>query len=115
MRVPVPTGSVTDLTAGLRRDVTVDEVNEAFRRFGAQPGLQGIFAVTDDEIVSQDIVKDVHSSVVDANSTAVLDGRVVKVVAWYDNEWGYAARLVDFARYVIEKARERDQEEQAAA
>ena len=103
MRIPVPDGSVTDLVATLQKDVTAAEVNEALGRASEQPSLKGILRVTDEALVSRDIVGDPHSSIVDAQSTMVLRKRVVKVLAWYDNEWGYSARLVDFAKFIGEK------------
>jgi glyceraldehyde 3-phosphate dehydrogenase len=100
MRVPVPDGSVTDLVARLGRQVTDQEVNEAFRSAASRPELQGILAVSDERLVSADIVGDPRSAVIDAPNTQVSQGLVVKALAWYDNEWGYAARLIDCARYV---------------
>ncbi len=97
MRVPVPTGSIVDIVARLSRNVSADDVNGALREAAGQSRYLGILSVSDDELVSQDIVGDPRSSVVDARSTLVLNGRTVKVLAWYDNEWGYSARLVDFA------------------
>ena len=99
-RVPVPDGSVSDIVASLEREVTAEEVNAALREAAEKPPLQGILRVTGEALVSQDILGDPHSSIVDAESTMVLGGRVVKVLAWYDNEWGYSARLVDFAELV---------------
>lgn len=99
-RVPVPDGSVTDVTALLEADVTAEQVNEALREAAERAPLKGILRVTDEELVSCDILGDPHSSIVDAQSTMVLRDRVAKVVAWYDNEWGYSARLVDFAALV---------------
>ncbi|HYO15050.1 MAG TPA: type I glyceraldehyde-3-phosphate dehydrogenase [Thermoanaerobaculia bacterium] len=96
-RVPVPDGSICDIVALLGRDVTAGDVNEALREAAEQPRLRRILRVTDEALVSQDIVGDTHSSIVDAESTMVLRDRVVKVLSWYDNEWGYSARLVDFA------------------
>ncbi len=86
------------LVARVGREVTPGEVNDALRAAAARPAMGPVLAVADDELVSQDIVGDTHSSVVDARSTGVLKGNTVKVLAWYDNEWGYAARLVDLAR-----------------
>jgi glyceraldehyde-3-phosphate dehydrogenase type I len=103
MRIPVPDGSVTDLVATLQRDVTPAEVNEALRHASEKPPLKGILRVTEEALVSRDIVGDPHSSIVDAQSTTVMRKRVVKILAWYDNEWGYSARLVDFAKFVAEK------------
>jgi len=95
LRVPVLTGSITDLTVTASRDVTVDEVNEAYRAAAAGP-LAGIMAYNEEPIVSSDIVGTTVSATVDAPLTAVV-GRTVKVLGWYDNEWGFASRLVDTA------------------
>jgi glyceraldehyde 3-phosphate dehydrogenase len=100
LRVPVPDGSVIDVVALLQRDVTAVEVNQAFREAAARPPLQRVLRVSDEALVSCDIVGDAHSAIVDAESTTVLRRRAVKVVAWYDNEWGYAARLIDLARLI---------------
>jgi glyceraldehyde-3-phosphate dehydrogenase type I len=97
VRVPVPDGSITDIVAMLQKNVTAEEVNQALREAAGKSDLDGILRVTDEAIVSRDILGDPHSSIVDADSTMVLRDRVVKILAWYDNEWGYSARLVDFA------------------
>ena len=102
MRVPVPDGSISDLVAVLSRDVTVDEVNEAFRNAAAAGPLQGLIRYTEDPIVSQDIVGDPHSCIFDAQSTFAI-GNLVKVLGWYDNEWGYSNRLVDLVELVGSK------------
>ncbi|MEZ5965976.1 MAG: type I glyceraldehyde-3-phosphate dehydrogenase [Planctomycetota bacterium] len=95
LRVPVPDGSVVDLVADLKRPATKEQVNAALRE-AATGTLRGILAYTEEPIVSSDIVHDPHSSIVDADSTMVMDGgKMVKVVAWYDNEWGYSNRVVD--------------------
>ena len=94
MRVPVPDGSTVDLVVELRQDVTVDEVNAAVRTAAAGP-LAGIVEYSEAPLVSSDIIGNSHSSVFDAPSTRVLHGRTVKVLAWYDNEWGYSNRVVD--------------------
>jgi glyceraldehyde 3-phosphate dehydrogenase len=94
LRVPIPCGSVVDLTATLKTDVTVQSVNAAMKAAADGP-LKGILCYTEDPIVSSDIVGDPHSSIFDAQSTMVMDGRMVKVVSWYDNEWGYSNRVVD--------------------
>jgi glyceraldehyde 3-phosphate dehydrogenase len=94
IRAPVPTGSVVDLTIEAQRECTTEEVNEALRTAAEGP-MRGILRYTEDPIVSSDIVKDPHSSIADAQLTSVMDGTMVKVVAWYDNEWGYSSRLVD--------------------
>ncbi|HVS04181.1 MAG TPA: type I glyceraldehyde-3-phosphate dehydrogenase [Thermoanaerobaculia bacterium] len=100
IRVPVPAGSISDVVATLRREATAEGVNEALRQAAGEPPLRGILRVSDEELVSRDIVGDPCSSIVDALSTRVLGNRMVKVLAWYDNEWGYAARLLDCAAHV---------------
>jgi glyceraldehyde 3-phosphate dehydrogenase len=99
MRVPVPDGSVTDLVATLGRDVTEDEVNEAFRAASKGGSLQGLLVYTEDPIVSSDIVHSQASCTFDSLSTMAM-GRTVKVIGWYDNEWGYSNRLVDVTQLV---------------
>jgi glyceraldehyde 3-phosphate dehydrogenase len=94
MRVPVPDGSVTDLVAVLGREATVDEVNEAFRSAAGNDGWDGILEYTEDPIVSSDIIGNSHSCIIDGLST-MAHGNQVKVIGWYDNEWGYSCRLVD--------------------
>jgi len=98
LRVPVITGSITDLTIVTNATVTVDQVNEAYRH-AAENELKGILKYTEDEIVSSDIVGDPHSSIFDAGLTKVI-GNTVKVASWYDNEWGYSNRLVDITEFV---------------
>jgi glyceraldehyde 3-phosphate dehydrogenase len=97
LRVPVPSGSVTDFVAKLSRTVTVDEVNEALQRYAAGE-LRGILATADVPLVSSDCIGDAHSSIVDLTSTRIVDNDLVKIIAFYDNEWGYANRLIDVAR-----------------
>jgi glyceraldehyde 3-phosphate dehydrogenase len=94
MRVPVPDGSTVDLVVELDRDVTVEEVNAAVKR-AAEGSFKGIVSYTEDPIVSTDVIGDPHSSIFDAEETQVLGGNLVKVLAWYDNEWGYSNRIVD--------------------
>ena len=102
MRVPVPTGSVTDLTIEAGSDVSVEAVNAAVKK-AAEGELAGILSYSDGEpLVSTDIVGDPHSSIFDSGLTKVI-GNQVKVVAWYDNEWGYTRRLIDLAEYVGER------------
>jgi len=100
IRAPVPTGSVVDLTFEAARETSVDEVNGALRA-AADGQLKGILRYTEDPIVSTDIQKDRHSSIVDGQLTSVIDGTLVKVVSWYDNEWGYSNRVVDVAERVL--------------
>ena len=99
IRVPTPDVSVVDLVAELDQDVSVDEVNDAFRAAAAGP-MKGILGVSDEPLVSVDYTGNPHSSIVDSLSTAVMDGRMVKVLSWYDNEWGYSARVVDLVAFV---------------
>ena len=101
IRAPVPTGSVVDLTVECLRATSVEEVNGALRDAAESGPLQGILAYTEDPIVSSDIVKSPFSSIVDGQLTAVMDGTMLKVVAWYDNEWGYSHRLVDLVQRVL--------------
>ena len=101
IRAPVPTGSVVDLTFEAARETTVDEVNEAFQAAAGSDALRGILRYTEEPLVSTDIVKDSHSSIVDGKLTAVIDGTLVKVVSWYDNEWGYSNRVADLAQRVL--------------
>ena len=98
IRVPIPTGSCTDLTVTVSRDTTVDEVNAAFKAAADGP-LQGYLSYTEDEIVSSDIVTDPSSCTFDSKLTKVI-GNQVKIIGWYDNEWGYSCRLVDLVGLV---------------
>ncbi|MDP5226106.1 MULTISPECIES: type I glyceraldehyde-3-phosphate dehydrogenase [Arthrobacter] len=102
IRVPVPTGSATDLTVTLAREVTVAEVNAAVKAASESGPLAGYLSYTEDPIVSSDIVTDPASSIFDAGLTKVI-GNQVKVVSWYDNEWGYSNRLVDLTELVASK------------
>jgi glyceraldehyde 3-phosphate dehydrogenase len=102
VRAPVPTGSVVDLTVVAKRETSVEEVNEALHAAASEGGpLKGYLAYTEDPIVSTDIVKSPFSSIVDAQLTSVMQGTMVKVVAWYDNEWGYSNRIVDLVQKVL--------------
>ena len=98
LRVPVPTGSITDFVANLKKPATVDEINAAFKAAAAGP-LKGILEYTDAPIVSSDIVTNSHSCIFDSDLTMSM-GSLVKVLGWYDNEWGYSNRLVDLALHV---------------
>jgi glyceraldehyde 3-phosphate dehydrogenase len=104
VRAPVPTGSVVDLTAEVSRETSVDEINDAFRSRADTEELAGILQYTEDPIVSSDIVKSPYSSIFDSELTTVLDGTLVKVIAWYDNEWGYSNRCVELAQKVLVRA-----------
>ncbi len=95
IRVPTPVVSLSDLVIITKRDVSVDEVNEAFKKAANEPYYQGILAVTEEELVSSDFIGNSHSAIVDLRLTAVISGNMLKVVAWYDNEWGYSNRLVE--------------------
>jgi glyceraldehyde 3-phosphate dehydrogenase len=99
LRVPTPDVSIVDLTAEVEKKTTVEEVNAAFRH-AARGTLQGILEVSDEPLVSVDYIGSLYSSVVDAMSTAVIDGTLVHVSSWYDNEMGYSARCVDLLAYV---------------
>ncbi len=101
IRAPVITGSVVDLTFEAAKETSVEEVNDAFRAASESGPLKGILRYTEDPIVSTDIISDPHSSIVDGLLTAVIDGTMVKVVSWYDNEWGYSNRCVDVLQKVL--------------
>src|SRR3954453_20361589 len=101
VRAPVPTGSVVDLTFEATRETSVDEGNEAVRAVADQGDLEGILQYTEDPLVSTDIQANPFSSIFDSQLTAVIDGTLVKVVAWYDNEWGYSNRVADLAQKVL--------------
>lgn len=95
VRVPTPVVSLADFVVLVKRHVTVEEVNEVFKKAAKEPYLQGILDVTEEELVSSDFIGNSHSSIVDLNLTNVVGGNLVKVVSWYDNEWGYSNRLVE--------------------
>ena len=99
LRVPTPTVSVVDFTATVSRDTSVDELNDAFRAAAAGP-MKGILGVSDEPLVSTDFKGDTRSSIIDGDSTMVLGGNMVKVIAWYDNEWGYSCRIADLVSHV---------------
>jgi glyceraldehyde 3-phosphate dehydrogenase len=99
LRVPTPTVSVVDFTADVSRPTSVEELNDAFRKAAAGP-LDGILGVSDEPLVSTDFRGDSRSSIIDAESTMVLGGTMVKVISWYDNEWGYSCRVADLIAYV---------------
>jgi glyceraldehyde 3-phosphate dehydrogenase len=95
VRVPTPVVSLSDFVIITKKPVTVEEVNEVFKKAAKTPYYEGILAVTEEELVSRDFIGNSHSAIVDLNLTAVIDGTMLKVVAWYDNEWGYSNRLVE--------------------
>jgi glyceraldehyde 3-phosphate dehydrogenase len=95
VRVPTPVVSMSDFVVVLKRDVTVEEVNDVFKKAATEPFYQGILDVTEEELVSSDFKGNSHSCIVDLPLTAVVGGNMLKVVAWYDNEWGYSNRLVE--------------------
>ena len=98
VRAPVPTGSVVDLTVECNRETSVEEINEAMKAAAGSGPLKGFLKYTEDPIVSTDIVKNPASSIFDSQLTVVMDGTMVKVVSWYDNEWGYSNRIVDLVQ-----------------
>ena len=101
-RVPTATGSVTDFVANLSKDVTAEQINEVFLK-ASQTGLKGILEYTEDPIVSSDIRGNVHSCIFDALSTMVMQDRMVKIMGWYDNEWGYSCRTADLCSFITDK------------
>jgi glyceraldehyde 3-phosphate dehydrogenase len=100
VRAPVPTGSVVDLTIEANREATIEEINEAMKAAASGP-MDGVLQYTEDPIVSSDIVKSSYSSIFDSALTAVMDGTMVKVVSWYDNEWGYSCRVGDLVQRLL--------------
>jgi glyceraldehyde 3-phosphate dehydrogenase len=102
LRVPTPTVSVADFTAELKNPATTEQLHEALKQ-AARKSLQGIMACEEDPLVSTDFKGDAHSSIVDMEFTQVFRGNMAKVVAWYDNEWGYSCRVADLADYIARK------------
>jgi glyceraldehyde 3-phosphate dehydrogenase len=101
VRAPVPTGSVVDLTVEASRETSIEEINGALKAAAESGPLNGLMIYTEDPIVSSDIVKNPASSIVDSQLTAVMDGTMVKVVSWYDNEWGYSNRVADLVQRIL--------------
>ncbi|MCT7443340.1 type I glyceraldehyde-3-phosphate dehydrogenase, partial [Escherichia coli] len=99
VRVPTPTVSMTDLVCTISKDATVEEINAAFKK-ASETDMKGILGYSEEPLVSIDYRGDQRSSIVDGLSTMVMGNRLVKVVSWYDNEWGYSTRLADLAKYV---------------
>lgn len=102
LRVPTPTVSIVDFTVLLEKKVTAEEVNDALRA-AAEGSMKGILGYTDEPLVSMDFKGSEYSSIVDGLSTMVIEGDFVKVIAWYDNEWGYSCRVMDLVKYIAEK------------
>jgi glyceraldehyde 3-phosphate dehydrogenase len=103
VRVPTADVSFTDLVAEVERPTTIADVNTAFRKASESGPLKGYLAYSDEELVSSDYIGNPYSCILDAKTTNVIDGTLVKVTGWYDNEWGYASRCVDLLRYVGER------------
>ena len=101
VRAPVITGSLVDLTFEANRETTVDELNGALKAASESGPMVGILQYNEDPIVSSDIVTNSYSSIVDAPLTSVIDGTLVKIVSWYDNEWGYSNRVVDLVQKIL--------------
>jgi glyceraldehyde 3-phosphate dehydrogenase len=101
VRAPIPTGSVVDFNVVVSRDTSIEEINTAFREKADKGDLEGILEYTEDPIVSSDIVESPYSAIFDSQLTMVMEKRLVKVVAWYDNEWGYSNRVVELAQRVL--------------
>jgi len=115
IRVPTPVVSLIDMAVLVKKETTVDEVNDVFKKAAADPYFQGILAVTEEELVSSDFIGNSHSAIVDLGLTHVVTGNFVKVVAWYDNEWGYCNRLVELTADVARALGERPAEALAPA
>src|SRR4051794_14549406 len=103
VRAPVPTGSLVDLTFEAQKETSAEEVNAAVKAVADTGDLAGILAYTEDPLVSTDIVENPYSSIFDSGLTSVVDGTLVKVVSWYDNEWGYSNRIVDLVQKVLRR------------
>jgi glyceraldehyde 3-phosphate dehydrogenase len=103
IRVPTPDVSLTDLVVEVERPTNIDAVNAAFRAAASAGPLEGILAYSEEELVSTDYIGDSHSCIIDAKSTNVIDGTMVKVSGWYDNEWGYACRCLDLLRLMADR------------
>lgn len=100
LRVPTPVVSISDVVAVLKEDVTITEINQAFREAAVNPIYRGVIGVTDEPLVSSDFIGDSRSAIIDTALTRVVAGNLVKVMAWYDNEWGYSTRLVELAAHL---------------
>ncbi|NQV91953.1 type I glyceraldehyde-3-phosphate dehydrogenase [Candidatus Woesearchaeota archaeon] len=100
MRVPVVDGSITDFTIEMKKNVTVEQINQLFKKHAAGK-MKGIIEYSEEDLVSTDIIGNPHSSIFDSKLTKVVDGKFLKVVSWYDNEWGYSKRMVELIRLVV--------------
>ena len=100
--MPVPDGAITEIVATLNKDITLESVNTALKE-ASENELKGILEFTMDDIVSSDIINNRHSSIIDGQSTSVLGNRMVKILTWYDNEYGYSQRLLEVADYMASK------------
>jgi glyceraldehyde 3-phosphate dehydrogenase len=100
VRVPVPVGSISDITFLTKKKTSVEEINQIFREEADSQRYRGILGVTEEQIVSSDIIRDSHASTVDLSMTRVVDGDLVKVMAWYDNEWGYTSQMIREAKRI---------------
>ncbi len=100
LRVPVPDGSITDFVCTVKRDASIEEINSVFQK-AAMTSMRGIIQYTEEPIVSADIIHNSHSCIFDASLTNVIDKRLVKVIGWYDNEWGYSCRMIDVIKMLI--------------
>jgi glyceraldehyde 3-phosphate dehydrogenase len=105
IRVPTPVVSISDVTALLGRDVTVEEINNVFKKAADDPFYQGILAVSEEPLVSRDYIGNSHSGIVDLLLTKVVGGNLIKIAVWYDNEWGYSNRLVELTADVAKSIR----------
>jgi glyceraldehyde 3-phosphate dehydrogenase len=101
MRVPVVDGSVVDLICELEKKTTEDEVKAAFRDAAAKPEMQGILQYSEEPLVSVDIIGNPYSCIFDSGMTKVMGGNFVKVLGWYDNEWGYSSRVLDIMKLLV--------------
>lgn len=101
VRVPTPVGSIADIVLVTERPTSVEEVNQIFRDEAESQRYQGMLAVSEDELVSSDIIQDSHASIVDLSMTQVVDGDLVKIMSWYDNEWGYASQMIREAVHMV--------------
>ena len=102
LRVPTPNVSIVDLVAEVEKNTTKEEVNSAMKKAADGP-MRGILQYSDEPLVSVDFRKNSHSSILDAPFTSVIGGNMVKLLSWYDNEWGYSSRVVDLIKYIVEQ------------